>query len=312
MFEADLNGDGLIGFNLSTIETNGDYSLATASGLYHIVDQSSGSIVTSFGNSNGNGGWSITQVEECKSGGFEIFWTHQDGRFIAHEIDQSGSKQSTNRRKLAEHEIVFEADLDGDGLIGFNLSTIENNGDYNLAKAAGLYHIVDQSSGSIVTSFGNSNGSGGWSITQVEESENGGFELFLAHQDGRTTAHEIDNSGNKQSTIRRKLAEHEIVFEADLNGDGLTTIENTGEIKLLQSLTQYYFLDGDDQLIGLTDLNGAAVGPNTFLPWKAVNATAGDSGGFELSWQDSSPASIASVAWKVSGAGQYQEHIEPA
>ena len=69
---------------------------------------------------------------------------------------------------MPEHEVVFEADLNSDGLIGFNLSAIGNNGDYSLATASGLYHIVDQSTGSLVTSFGNANGNGGWSITQVE------------------------------------------------------------------------------------------------------------------------------------------------
>ncbi|MBB24685.1 MAG: hypothetical protein CME02_04070, partial [Geminicoccus sp.] len=221
VFEADLDGDGIIGFNLSSVETNGEYNLATASGFYHIVDESTGSIVTTFGNANRGGGWRITQVEESTSGGFELFWAHEDGRFQAHKVDDEGNKQSAIHRTLAEHELVFEADLDGDGLVGFDLSSVETNGDYSLATASGLYHIVDQSTGSIVTTFGNANRGGGWSITQVEESARGGFELFWIHENGRTQVQKIDDDGNKQSAIHRTLAEHELVFEADLDGDGL-------------------------------------------------------------------------------------------
>ena len=42
--------------------------------------------------------------------------------------------------QVAEHEIVFEADLNGDGLIGFNLSAIETNGDYSLAQLQASIH----------------------------------------------------------------------------------------------------------------------------------------------------------------------------
>ena len=45
------------------------------------------------------------------------------------------------------------------------------------------------------------------------------------------------------------------------------------------SATQYYIMDGDDQLIGLTDINGIAVGPTTYSSWEAVNVTEGASGG---------------------------------
>ena len=143
------------------------------------------------------------QVEESANGGFEYSGPMRMAE-PRHEIDHSGAKQASIRRKLPEHEIVFEADLNGDGLIGFNLSAIETNGDYSLATASGLYHIVDQSTGSLVTSFGNANGNGGWSITQVEESANGGFEIFWVNEDGRFVAHNIDDEGNKQSAIRRK------------------------------------------------------------------------------------------------------------
>ena len=70
-----------------------------------------------------------------------------------------------------------------DGCYGLNLVSIETNGSYKLATSNNKYQIID-SNDSIVTSFGNSNRGDGWSITQVEASASGGFEVFWAHSNG--------------------------------------------------------------------------------------------------------------------------------
>ena len=70
---------------------------------------------------------------------------------------------------------------------------LESNGNYKLATAANQYHIID-SNDAVISSFGNSNRSDGWSVTQVEANANGGFQLFYSHSDGRTMAQEVDAS----------------------------------------------------------------------------------------------------------------------
>jgi Ca2+-binding RTX toxin-like protein len=126
---------------------------------------------------------------------------------------------STITRPMAQHETAFQADLDGDGVIGLNLTTIETNGNYKLATAANQYHIID-SNDAIISSFGNSNRSDGWSVTQVEAYGDGGFQLFYSHGNGQTVAKAVDASMNYLSTITRPMAQHETAFQADLNNDG--------------------------------------------------------------------------------------------
>ena len=89
-------------------------------------------------------GWSATQVEASASGGFEVFWSHTDGRTTAHKLSDTGVYQSTITRTIDQHEIAFQADLDGDDVIGLNLVSIETNGSYELATSHNKYHIIDQ------------------------------------------------------------------------------------------------------------------------------------------------------------------------
>ena len=44
---------------------------------------------------------------------------------------------------MAENETTFEVDLDGDGYIGICTTTIETNGEYELAQGGSQYHIID-------------------------------------------------------------------------------------------------------------------------------------------------------------------------
>ena len=195
-----------------SIETNGSYKLATSHNKYHIIDLNNSSVVTSFGNLNGNGGWSTTQVEASVGGGFEIFKSYTDGRTTAHKLSDTGVYQSTITRTIDQHEIAFQADLDGDNVIGLNLVSIETNGSYKLATSHNKYHIIDLNNSSVVTSFDSSNMGDGWSATQVEASVSGGFEVFWSHSDGRTTAHKLSDTGVYQSTITRTIDQHEIAF----------------------------------------------------------------------------------------------------
>ena len=76
-----------------------------------------------------------------------------DGRTTAHKISDSGVYQSTITRTIDQHETAFQADLDGDNVIGLNLVSIETNGSYELATSNNKYQIIDRSDSSVVTSF---------------------------------------------------------------------------------------------------------------------------------------------------------------
>jgi len=251
VFKADLDGDNVIGLNLKSIETNGSHELSTSHNQYYIID-SNDNIVTSFGSSNMGAGWSATQVEASAGGGFEVFWSHTDGRTTAHKISNSGVYESTITRTIVQHETAFQADLDSDNFIGLNLVSIETNGSYELATSNNNYQIIDRSDSSVVTSF--SKNSDGWSATQVEAgSESGTFEVFWSNG-GRSGVTSINNNGKYQSTIKREMVAHETVFKADLDGDGLRTIKTNGDFKIIggSGNDTIYGGVGDDTLDGGT------------------------------------------------------------
>ena len=166
---------------------------------------------------------------------------------MAKEVDASFNYQSIITRTMAQHELAFQADLDGDGVIGLDLTTLEDNGNYKLAMAANQYHIID-SNDAVISSFGNSNRSDGWSVTQVEAYGNGGFQLFYEHGDGRTMAKEVDASGNYLSNIARTMAQHETAFQTDLNNDG--SVAGNDNIFLTNGNDTYDGGAGNDHING--------------------------------------------------------------
>ena len=121
-FEVDLNGDGVQG--LRTIETIGDVHLALGDNgysgdtQYYIVDGSNAPIGLSVrGAPRGptDGGWNVTQVEDSGTG-YEVFWSHNSGKFQVWKVDSSGSYETKVTAHLWQHENTFEVDLNGDGI----------------------------------------------------------------------------------------------------------------------------------------------------------------------------------------------------
>ena len=101
-----------------------------------------------MGPSNLSGGWSAVQVEEAADGlgGFEVLWSRTDGDgtvWNVWNVNGLGARQSVYRAEISEYEKTFEVDLNGDGYISPELTTIEANGDYTLAEDNNHYHVVD-------------------------------------------------------------------------------------------------------------------------------------------------------------------------
>ena len=151
---------------------------------------------------------------------------------------------------MAQNEITFQVDLDGDGHQGFNLTTLETNGDYKLAQANTQYYIIDSSSNKIpLAAWGKARGPNsydGWSAIHAEESASGGFEVLWSHSDGRTWVWKTDTSGKYQSDVTHTVAQNEITFQVDLDGDGYVAIVGLDSNDILSGT------DADDQIDGGT------------------------------------------------------------
>ena len=311
-FEVDLDGDGVIG--IRPLETNGNYILGSSGNLYYIVDANANSISLTRGGAqtgpNSYNGWSATQVEEGANSGFEVLWSHSDGRIMQWEVDELGSYQSHITATNAQRETTFEVDLDGDGVIG--IRPLETNGNYILGSSGNLYYIVDANANSISLTRGGAqtgpNSYNGWSATQVEEGANSGFEVLWSHSDGRIMQWEVDELGSYQSHITATNAQRETTFEVDLDGDGVIGIrplETNGNYILGSSGNLYYIVDANANSISLTR-GGAQTGPNSYNGWSATQVEEGANSGFEVLWSHSDGRIMQ---WGVDELGSYQSHI---
>ena len=247
IFEVDLDGDGVIGLNFRMVDIIGDYKLAKAANQYHIINANDATAdIISFGNISKNSDWRVTHVEASASGGYELFYVHNDARTMVHKIDASGQYQNHIYRSIAQNETIFKVDLNGDGY-----TNIETNGDYKLAlhSSSQKYYILDGNGVSLGLSniHGSPVGPGMfskkgsiWKATQVEESASGGFEILWSDV-GTAAMPDIqwktDATGKFQKYIFNSFSDYlelrETIFEADLNGDGLITIETNGNFKII-------------------------------------------------------------------------------
>ena len=247
IFEVDLDGDGVIGLNFKMVDITGDYKLAKAANQYHIIKSNDATAdIISFGNTGTNGVWRVKQVEASASGGYELFHVHNDGRTMVHKVDAAGHYQNHIYRSIAQNETIFLVDLNGDGY-----TNIETNGDYTLAlhRASHKYYILDGNGVSIglTNIHGSPVGPGTfseknsiWKAVQVEESASGGFEILWSDV-GTAAMPDIqwktDATGKFQKYIFNSFSDYlelrETIFETDLNGDGLITIETNGNFKII-------------------------------------------------------------------------------
>jgi hypothetical protein len=172
------------------------------------------------------------QAEEKAGGGFQVLWAHDNGStYVVSALDQSGAWQAStviDQGELVNHESAFEADLDGDGVIGRPTRTIETNGDFDLIEVGGQYRIQDGAGVDVGYTYqGNPVGPGTFAKTtalQAEEKADGGFEVLWQHGSGDYyVVSALDGAGAWQSSTvidQGDLVNYESAFEADLNGDG--------------------------------------------------------------------------------------------
>ena len=218
------------------VETNGDFDLIEVGGQYRIQDGAGVDVGYTYqGNPVGPGTFAkmtALQAEEKAGGGFQVLWAHDNGStYVVSALDQSGAWQAStviDQGELVNHESAFEADLDGDGVIGRPTRTIETNGDFDLIEVGGQYRIQDGAGVDVGYTYqGNPVGPGTFAKTtalQAEEKADGGFEVLWQHGSGDYyVVSALDGAGAWQSSTvidQGDLVNYESAFEADLNGDG--------------------------------------------------------------------------------------------
>ena len=206
--------------------------------------------------------------------------------------------------------------------IGYNLNTLESNGNYSLAEGGiyNQYYIFDNNGNSIglTDSSGNPvSSNNGNSVVQAEEGPDGGFHVLWSGPQGiipsfgPIMAWKVDASGQYQNHIYENIDYHETTFQVDLNGGGISTLSHDNNTGLTDiSGNQNHIINNS---IVLKNIHGTPVGPDSFgdnpVKWNAVQVEQNAAGGFEVMWIDvGSDTPLDPLAWKTEATGKYITH----
>jgi 20S proteasome alpha/beta subunit len=320
-FHQDLNGDGTIGPVMTVIEALGSTKLVQVANTYSLdpVGGSSGPQLRFSGASvlTGEfGAWAPIGAEQTASG-YEVAWkvTGAD-QYQVWATDSSGNYLSSifgtvpgSSLALESFEPSFHQDLNGDGTIGPVTTVIESFGSTSLIQASNTYFLypVGGSSGPQLRYLGApvlTGEFGAWAPIGAEQTASGYEVAWKVTGADQYQVWSTDSSGNYLSSIfgtvpgsSLALESFEPSFHQDLNGDGTigpvtTVIEALGSTSLVQVANTYSLYPVGGSSGPQLRYSGAPVLTGEFGAWAPIGAEQ-TAGGYE-------------VAWKVTGADQYQ------
>lgn len=316
VFGQDLNGDGTIGLNTTTIESIGATTLAQVGNTFFLYDHgtTTGPQLTRGGDTvtaNQYAGWTAIGAEKTTYG-YEVAWANYGtGQFIVWATDADGNYVSDmigpvsgSSDVLRAFEASFGQNLNGDASLSLgtpidSLGTTKltgNFGYYFLSQAGGLAGPALRFGGAFVTA----GQFGGWKPIGAEKTANGYDVVWQNGTADQYTVWSVDNAGNWLSqgpTISGvALQARETTFSQDLNGD--TTIgevsafgETDGATDLIQIGSGYFLYAAGTSTGPQLKYGAAAYAFGQFGGWAPIGAEK-TTGGYQ-------------VAWKMAGADQY-------
>jgi 20S proteasome alpha/beta subunit len=317
-FQQDLNGDGVIGPRVTTIETAGTTRLTQVADQYFLYDGSGSGPALMFNGTpfvEGQFGAGVAPIAaERMSTGYEVAWkatatdvysvwaTDSNGNYISNIV---GAVSATSFA-FESVEPSFQQDLNGDGVIGPRATVIEAVGSTRLTQLGDQFFLYDSSgSGPTLTVDGApflaGQYPGGWLPIAAERTASGYQVALKAPGTDQYTEWNVDSSGNYVSDVIGAVSGTSFLFEAfepsfqqDLNGDGVIgppgKIEAYGSTSLARYGDQYYFYGSS--------------GPGPVLTNGGAPLVAGQSGGWAPIGVEQKAGGYE-VALKVAGADQY-------
>lgn len=246
IFQQDLNGDGAISSASLTIEHSGSTSLVQIGSNYHLNNNTTGTgpVLKNGGLAvlAGNyGAWSPVAAEQVSGGNYDVAWKNSStGNFSIWSTDSNGNFLGTLTAEVSgqdasvkSFEVIFQQDLNGDGIISSSSTTIEQAGSTSLVQIGANYYLNSLATGTgptlknggAVVLAGNY---GAWSPVAAEQVGGGGYDVAWKNAStGYFSVWSTDSNGNFTATITPEvpgssssLKALEVTFQQDLNGDG--------------------------------------------------------------------------------------------
>ena len=243
-FHQDLNGDGVIGFSTTVINSVGSTSLVEIGSNFYLYSAASGPSLKYSGVAvvAGQFGAMAPIAVEQTATGYEVAWkvagadqyTVWNTDSVGNYISSIVSLVSGSSPVLESLETAFQQDLNGDGIIGLpaNTTAIEMFGSTSLMEVGNNFYLDSNSSGSgpelkyggaavVAGQFH------GWTPIGAEQTATG-YEVAWKMTGGdQYTVWNTDSSGNFVASTASlagasaTLESFETSFHQDLNGDGV-------------------------------------------------------------------------------------------
>ena len=245
VFNQDLNGDGVIGLRPTVIQTDGSTSLDEIGSNYFLYAvgtttgpelQYNGAAITA----GQYGGWTPIGAVQTASG-YDVAWKEGSANeYTVWSLDSSGNWTSNligavsgTSLALEQFELVFNQDLNGDGVIGLRPTVIQTDGSTSLDEIGSNYFLYAvgtttgpelQYNGAAITA----GQYGGWTPIGAVQTASGYDVAWKEGSANEYTVWSLDSSGNWTSNLigavsgtSLALEQFELVFNQDLNGDGV-------------------------------------------------------------------------------------------
>jgi hypothetical protein len=245
-YGVDLDGDGVIGVSLTPIEQAGSVTLATDGG----GNLRANDTLVRFNGGPANyqqlvaAGWTPVAAE-VDGGTNTVILKHASGNLHFWRLDSNWQVVSSDgwvipgTPAFSATEVAYGVDLDGDGVIGVNLTPIEQAGSVTLATDGGGNL---RANGTLVRFNGSPANyqqlvAAGW--TPVAADVDGGVNtVILRHTSGNLHFWRLDANWQVVSSDgwvipgTSEFFATELAYGVDLDGDGVVTIEAAGSVRL--------------------------------------------------------------------------------
>lgn len=315
----NLNGDGVTGVTTASIEVGGNTTLTKVADSYFFNYGSSNIQVRRGGAYAGEGQYGawVPRAVEFVGGYYQMAWQNGSAsQFVAWTVNSGGDFIAQGPMVtgaswyLQSFETVVGYNLNGDGVTGVVLSSIESSGVSSLTKAADSYFIGWGSTNVQVryggdyaaeTQFGN------WRAVGAEQTVGG---YMVAWRDTATlqyTVWNLDFGGNylwnsaAMSNGSAPMQAIEAAFQQDMNGGGIagrSYVDSVGST-LLANVAGYLLLDSSSSLMGPL----LSLGANYVTSTQGGTALGAEwtGNGYLVAWKNGTNYNF----WSADRTGQY-------
>ena len=249
------------------------------------------------------------------TGLYTVWATDSNGNYISNLIgDVAG-----NSYALESFELVFQQDLNGDGVIGPTTTVIQTDGSTTLSAVANQFTIGSGGS-SVMLSYGGAAVTAGefagWTPIGAVQTASGYDVAWYNTATGQYTVWATDSNGNYLSNLFGSVAGNsyalesiETVFGQDLNGDGTigltSTPIQTDRSTTLSAVANQFSIGSGGSDPTLT-YGGAAVTAGEFVGWTPIGAVQTASG-YDVAWYNT--ATGLYTVWATDSNGNYLSNL---